>query len=103
MVSRPITNCVGAVFITLHIKFFTFAKTRKNLDIDPNIFICFFDVSRLITNATLDETIKISSETLYDKSDSQPFVPKDVFVELIKSAAPQLSYTLITLYTSKQT
>ena len=28
---------------------FTFAKTMKNLDIDPNVFMCSFDVSSLFT------------------------------------------------------
>ena len=38
---------------------FTFAKTMQNLDIDPNVFMCSFDVSSLFTNVPLDETIKI--------------------------------------------
>ena len=29
---------------------FTFAKTLQNLDIDPNVFMCFFDVSSLFIN-----------------------------------------------------
>ena len=32
---------------------FTFAKIMKNLDIDPNVFMCFFDVSCLFTNVPL--------------------------------------------------
>ena len=44
-----------------------------------------FAVSSLFTNASLDETIKICSEAFY-KSDSQPVIPNDVFVELMKSA-----------------
>ena len=47
---------------------FTFAKTMQNLDIDPNVFMCSFDVSSLFTNVPLDETIKICSEALYDQS-----------------------------------
>ena len=62
---------------------FTFAKTMQNLDIDPNVFMCSFDVSSLITNVPLDKTIKIYSEALYDDSDLQPLIPKDVFVELM--------------------
>ena len=49
---------------------FTFAKTMQNLDIDPNVFMCFFDVSSLFANAPLDETIKNCSDALYDNSDS---------------------------------
>ena len=40
---------------------FTFAETMKNLDIDPNVFMCSFDVFGLFTNVPLDETIKICS------------------------------------------
>ena len=65
---------------------FTFAKTMQNLDIDPNVFMCSFDVFSLFTNVPLDETIKICSDALYDDSDLQPLISKDVFVELMKSA-----------------
>ena len=51
---------------------FTFAKTMRNLVIDPNVFMCCSDVSSLFTNISLDKTIKICSEAGYDKSDSQP-------------------------------
>ena len=47
---------------------FTFAKTMQNLDIDPNVFMCSFDVTSLFTNVPLDETIKICSEALDDQS-----------------------------------
>ena len=72
---------------------FTFAKTMQNLDIDPNVFMCSFDVSSLFTNVPLDETIKICSEALYDQSDSQPVIPKDVLVELMKSAASSVEFS----------
>ena len=65
---------------------FALAKTMQNLEIDPNVFIRSFDVSSLFTNVSLDKIIKICSETLYDESDSQPVIPKNVFVELMKSA-----------------
>ena len=65
---------------------FTFAKTMQNLDIDPNVFMCYFDVCSLFTKVPLDETIKICSNALYDDCDLQPLIPKDVFVELMKSA-----------------
>ena len=64
----------------------------QNLDIDPNVFMCFFDVSSLFTNVFLDETIKIRLEALYDQSDSKPVIPKDVFVELIKSATSLVDF-----------
>ena len=63
-----------------------FAKTIQNLDIDPNVFMCSFDESSLFTNVPFDETIKICSNALYNDSDLQPLIPKDVFFELMKSA-----------------
>ena len=65
---------------------FTFAKAVENLVIDPNISMSSFDVYSLFTKITLDETIKICLETLYDKSDLQPVIPKDLIAELIKGA-----------------
>ena len=53
----------------------------------------FFDVPSLFTNVSLDETIKICSEALYDESDSQPIIPKDMFVELIKSATSSVKFS----------
>ena len=60
---------------------FTFAKTMQNLDIDPNVFMYSFDVTSLFTDVLLDETIKICSDALYNDSDLQLLIPKDVFVE----------------------
>ena len=72
---------------------FTFAKTMQNLDIDSNVFMCSFDVSSLFTNVPLDETIKVCSEALYDQSDSQLVIPKDMFVELMKSATFSVEFS----------
>ena len=72
---------------------FTFAKTMQNLDIDPNVFMCSFDMSSLFTNVPLDETIKICLEALYDQSDFQPLIPKDVFVELMESATSSVEFS----------
>ena len=72
---------------------FTFAKTMQNLDIDPNVFMCSFDVSSLFTNVPLDEAVKICSEALYDQSNSRPIIPKDVFVELMKSATSSVEFS----------
>ena len=72
---------------------FTFAKTMQNLNIDPNVFMCSFDVSSLFTNVPLDETIKICSDAFYDDSDLQLPIPKDVFVELIKSATSLVEFS----------
>ena len=72
---------------------FTFAKTMQNLDINLNVFMCSFDVSSLFTNVPLDETIKICLDALYDDSDLQPLIPKDVFVELMKSASFSVQFS----------
>ena len=72
---------------------FTFAKTMQNLDIDPNVFMCFFDVSSLFTNIPLDEIVKICSEALYDDSHFQPLIPKDIFVELMKSTTSLVEFS----------
>ena len=92
MIGWLITTRVGAVFVTLHFRFVTFAKTMQNLDIDPNVFMCSFDVSSLFPNVLLDESIKISSEAFFDQSDSQPIIPKDVFVELMKSSTSSVEF-----------
>ena len=72
---------------------FTFAKTMQNFDINLNVFMCSFDVSSLFTNVSLDETIKIWSEALYDQFDSQPVIPKNVCVELMKSAISSVEFS----------
>ena len=81
---------------------FTFAKSMQNFDIDRNVFMCSFDMSSLFINVPLDVTIKICSDALYYDSDLQPVIPKDVFVELIKSATSSVVIT-IKLCTSKLT
>ena len=47
----------------------------------------------LFTIVSLDETIKVCSEVFYDKFDSQPVIPKDVFVELTKSATSAVEFS----------
>ena len=56
--------------------------------------MCSFDVSSLFTNVLLDETIKICSDALYDDSDVQLLIPKDVFVELMKVATSSVEFCL---------
>ena len=52
-----------------------------------------FDVSSLFTNVPLDKAIKICSDALYDDSDLQPLISKDVFVELMKSATSSVEFS----------
>ena len=76
----------------------------QSLDIDPNVFMCSFDISSLFTNVPLIETMKICSEAFYDKSYLQPVIPKDVFVESMKSATSSVELSFNnTMYIHKQT
>ena len=79
------SHCISDVF--------TFAKTMENLGIDPNVFMCSFDVCSLFTNVALDETIKICSDVFYDDSDLQPLIPKDGFVEVMKNATSSVEFS----------
>ena len=72
---------------------FLFAKAMQNLDINPDVFTCSFDVSSLFTNVPLNETIKICLKTLYGKSNSRPVIPKNLFVELMKNATSSVEFT----------
>ena len=65
----------------------------QNFNINPNVFMCFFDVSSLFTNVPLDETIKICPKALDDKSESQLVTPIDVFVELMKCATFSVEFS----------
>ena len=57
------------------------------------MFSCSFDVTSLFTYVPLDETIKICSEALCDQSNSQPVIPKNVFVELMESATSSVEFS----------
>ena len=48
---------------------------------------------QFFTDVTLDETIKICSEALFDESNLQSFIPKDVFVELMKIASSSVEFS----------
>ena len=72
---------------------FTFVMAMQNLDIDLNVFMCSFDVSSLFTSVPFDETIKTCSDVLNDDSNLQPLIPKDVFVELMKSATSSVEFS----------
>ena len=74
-----------------HESFRTLAIVMKNIDL--NVFMCSFGVSSLFTNIPLDKTIKICPEALYDESDSQPVIPEDLFVELMKSATSSVEFS----------
>ena len=72
---------------------FTFADYVRKLDGQIDSFMCSFDVSSLFTNIPLDETITICADTLYNIPDSQPCIPKEVFVELLHSATSTVEFS----------
>ena len=72
---------------------FTFADCIRKLDGQIDSFMCLFDVSSLFTNVLQDETIAICADTLYNIPDSQPCIPKEVFVELLYSATSTVEFS----------
>ena len=72
---------------------FTYADYIQKLDEQIDSFMCSFDVSSFFTNVPLDETITICAETLYNNPDSQPRIPKEVFVELLHSATSTVEFS----------
>ena len=75
---------------------FTFANYIWKLHRQTDSFMCSFDVSSLFTNVPLDETIKICADALYDNLESQPCIPKEVFVELKHSATSTVEFVQFT-------
>ena len=72
---------------------FTFADYVRKLDGQVDNCMCSFDVSSMFTNVPLDETIAICADTLYNIPDSQPCIPKEVFVELLHSATSTVEFS----------
>ena len=55
--------------------------------------MCSFHASSLFTNFPFDKAIKICSERLYDKSDTQPVITNNVLVKLMKSATSSVEFS----------
>ena len=72
---------------------FTFADYIQKLVGQTDSFMCSFNVSSLFTNVHPDETIKICADSLYDNLESQPCIPKKVFVELMHSATRTVEFS----------
>lgn len=72
---------------------FTFADYIRKLDGRNDSYMCSFDVSSLFTNVPLDETIRICADALYDNPELQPYIPKEVFVELMHSATSTVEFS----------
>ena len=89
-----IATYVGAVFVPIALQIrLHLPRPCKILTSTLNAFMCSFDVFIWSTNVPLDKTIKICSDALHDDSDLQPLIPKDVFVELIKSATSSVEFS----------
>ena len=58
----------------------------QNLDVDPNVLMCSLTCPACSQIITLMKPSRSVQKAPCDESDSQPFTPKDVFVELIMSA-----------------
>ena len=66
---------------------FTFAKEMQDLQMHlQETFLCSFDIRSLFTNVPLAETIQICAESLYGGELIPPHYPKEIFVELMKTA-----------------
>ena len=72
---------------------FTFADCIRKLKRHIDSFMWSFNVSSLFTNVPLDETITICADTLYNNPDSQPCIPKEIFVKLLHSAISTVEFS----------
>ena len=97
---QPVLDRFTAQFIR---DSFTFADYIRKLDGQTDSFMRSLDVNSLFTNVPLDETIKICADALYDSLESQPCIPKEVFVELMLSATSTLEFSFDNIiYTAVQ-
>ena len=66
---------------------FTFANFIQNCNLEPaKTFLCTFDISRLFTNFSLDETREICADALHRGHLDCPPIPEDTLRELMLSA-----------------
>ena len=73
---------------------FTFADIIKTSNLDPSyIFLCYFDISTLFTNVSLEETIQICADALYSSEYLPAPFPQQIFVELMKMVTPYAEFS----------
>ena len=65
----------------------------QHLDIEPNVFVVILICPACFPTFPLMKPSKSVQKLLYDESDLQPVIPKDVFVELIKSATSSIEFS----------
>ena len=78
------TNCVKNSFI--------FAPTIRNLS-PKSTFLCSVDINSLFPNISLDETINICAEVLYNSDLTPPSFSKDTFCQLMHSATKFVEFS----------
>ena len=73
---------------------FSFSKMMQELTINSNdSFLCSFDICSLFTNVPLTETITICAEALYGGQLPTPIIPKEIFIELMKTATTSVEFS----------
>lgn len=53
---------------------------------DRNLYMASLNVDSLFTNISLDKTIEICFDSLYNNNENTPNIPKDVFCNLVNVA-----------------
>ena len=73
---------------------FTFVESLRTSGLkSSSTFLCSFDVSSLFTNVPLVETINICADALYNGLLTPPSFPREVFVELMKTATCSVEFS----------
>ena len=73
---------------------FTFADIIETSNLDPSsVFLCSFDISSLITNVPLAETIQICADALYSSKHPPAPFPRQIFVELMEMATSSVKFS----------
>ena len=73
---------------------FAFAQTMQDLSLKgKGAYLCSFDITSRFTNVPLKETIGICAEVLYKDSSSASAIPREVFIELMKSATSSVEFS----------
>ena len=80
------TNCIKDSF--------TFAQTMQDFRLEgKDVYLCSFDISSLLTNVPLKETIGICAEALYKDPSCTPPIPQAEFIELMESATTSVEFS----------
>jgi len=74
---------------------FTFVKEARNFTFSPSsVFLCSFEISSLITNVLLAESIQICADALYNNNVlPKPPFPRDIFVQSMQLATSSVEFS----------